>query len=248
MNFEVIGGGKREAACRDSLCSRLSSGGIGRVLILPIPSSRDGTFVTGTDISLDRLSESLSSGDILCGYGLSPSFTARLEEHGITVLDVEEDPDFIEKNAILTAECTLSYIMSGSEAALSDMRVGIIGYGRIGAALCEMLLYHGAHVTVYTRRELTRMELLFSGVSAELVAEAGLKDIDVLVNTAPARLFSRAVIEAIDCEVLELASGENLPWAKKLTRLPSLPAKMLPKSAGKLYAEALLRAYEKRRM
>ena len=92
------------------------------------------------------------------------------------------------------------------------------------------------------------MELLFSGVSAELVAEAGLKDIDVLVNTAPARLFSRAVIEAIDCEVLELASGENLPWAKKLTRLPSLPAKMLPKSAGKLYAEALLRAYEKRRM
>lgn len=245
MKFEVIGGGKRESACRDVLESRISAEGAGRVLILPIPSTRDGALVTGTDISLESLTASLVSGDVLCGYGLSHSLAGDLSERGVTVIDMCEDENFIEKNALLTAECTLSFIMSGSETALSDMHVGIVGYGRIGAALCEMLLYHGAHVTVYTRREQTRLELLFSGVSAELVAEARPKGLDLLVNTAPARLFSRAVIEAIDCEVLELASGNNLPWARKLTRLPSLPAKMRPKTAGRLYGEALLRAYEK---
>lgn len=212
-----------------------------QTIILPIPSSRNGREVTGTDVSLDTLAAQAAGGMLIAGYGLPYEFRRRAEELGATVADVKDDERFTLENAGLTAECTLSYIMNGSEVSVGEMRLGIVGYGRICRVLLELLLFLGADVSVFTRRESTRLELLFSGVDAVLVPDAELSGFDLLINTAPACLFSKKQCENIDCEVLELAPGDNFPWAKRVTRLPSLPAKMLPKSSGRAYARAVAR-------
>lgn len=238
MTIDIYGG-KREGACRDFLLKSGGACGFSSAVVLPIPSSRDGVYITGTTVPLASL---LSGGGLIAGYGLPRVFIKEAEERGISVVDVKDDEEFTEENARLTAECTLAYIMNKSDVSARELCVCIVGYGRIGRTLAEMLLFFGTRVTVITRRESVKMELLFSGVDASLVAEAELSRFDLVINTAPARLFSKKQCEAIRGAVLELAPGENLDGAQNLTRLPSLPAKMLPISGGKAYAAAILRA------
>lgn len=239
MTIDIIGG-KREEACRDFLREKGGILGFSSVLVLPIPSTRNGISVTGTELLLATLAED-SGGKLIAGYSLPSGFVSLANEHGAYVCDVAGDEIFTEENARLTAEGTLSYVMNSEEKSLSDMRVGIVGYGRIGRTLAELLLFFGARVTVITRRESVKLELLFSGVDAILVPDARLSDFDVLVNTAPARLFTKKQCDGIRGTVIELAPGENLPWVQNLTRLPSLPAKRLPISGGRAYAAAILR-------
>lgn len=245
MTVDVIGGGERESACAERLAPSEICSNFSRVLVLPIPTARNGRDITGTDIPLASLAQLSESGVLFCAHGLPESYKKCITELGGVVADVAEDERFVAENAALTAECTLSYIMNTRKAALADLYVGIVGYGRIGKALLELLLFHGTRVTVFTRGDSVRMKLLEDGVEAKLVPEATFDSLDVLVNTAPARLFSKKQIESISAEVLELAPGDNFKGVENLTRLPSLPAKMLPKTAGRLYAEAVVRELEK---
>ncbi len=241
MTVDVLGATEREAACGDILASRGSALDFSRAIVLPIPTTRNGREITGCEMPLADLIPLAGEGTLFCAYALPASVSSEIVARGAVLADIAEDAVFAERNAELTAECVLSYIMSTEKRALSDMRIGIIGYGKIGTALLEMLLFHGADVTVFTRKNSTRMALIELGASAELVSDAHLCDLDAVVNTAPARLLCRAQYGDFDGRILELAPGDNFPWAKNLKRLPSLPAKMLPQSSGRLYADAVCR-------
>ncbi len=242
MTVEVLGGGKRERACAEKLSGLGIEARFLRVFVLPIPTARNGVDISGTDIPLSSLLECSEKGALFCSYGAPAVFSEGVKERGGVLADVADDEIFEEENAALTAECTLSYIMQKSRRALSDLKIGIVGYGKIGRRLLELLLFHGADVKVFTRKNSTRVALSELGVSSVLTAEADFSGLDILVNTAPARLFPSSVIRSFDGEILELAPGENFTVAKSLTRLPSLPAKMLPETGGRLYAEAVMRA------
>ena len=240
MTVDIIGGGKREAVCADIIKKKGKSIGFSKIVIFPIPSSRDKRTVTGTDIELSGLISEDMRGTLYIGFDFPIAFVSSLKERGGAVADVVSSEYFTNENARLTAECTLLHIMKEGEVSVKGMKIAIVGYGRIGKRLLEILLFFGASPKVLTRSESTRMELIFSGVDAGLVADAELSDFDLIVNTAPSSLFSARQSDTARCEVLELAPGENLPYMKKVTRLPSLPAKALPVSGGRIYAESAL--------
>ena len=64
-------------------------------------------------------------------------------------------------------------------------------------------------------------------------------------NTGYWNSFSEKQLKNSNLKILELASGNNFKNSENLTRLPSLPGKMLPESSGRLYAEAVLREIER---
>ena len=245
MTVEVIGGGTREQACGEFLAEYGKECVISHAIVLPIPSSRNGIDISGTDIPLSRLIPLSKEGVVFCTYATPSVFASEIASRGGVVADVAGDEIFEEANAALTAECTLSYIMKNNEWAIRDLKIGIVGYGRIGRTLLELLLFHGAEVTVFTRKNSTRVGLSELGVRAELTSLADFSELDILVNTAPAKLFTREQCESLSGVVLELAPGENFAYCENVTKLPSLPGKMTPRSAGRLYAEAVLRALEK---
>ncbi len=241
MTVEVFGGGLRESSCAEHL---LRIGGdlrFSRVLVLPIPTSRDGVKISDTDTRLSSLLEYASDGVLFCTYRAPSVFVREATERGALFADVAEDGVFEEENSRLTAECTLSYIMRTEKKALCDLKIGIVGYGKIGKRLLELLLFHGADVSVFTRKNSTRVALSELGVKSKLTAEADFSGLDILVNTAPAALFCPSQIKTLEACVLELAPGDNFAGVENLTRLPSLPAKLLPETGGRLYAEAVLR-------
>ena len=71
--------------------------------------------------------------------------------------------------------------------------------------------------------------------------------LDILVNTAPQRTISaKKEKELISCgaKIVELASGNNFSSAE-LVRMPAIPDKMYPLSAGRLYAKHIFNAFFK---
>ena len=241
MSIETYGRGERLATAKRYSCSLSQNR---HIVLLPVPTSRDKKYVTGTEILLEDTLANVGDGSIVAGYLLPAAFKERIAELGGLSLDLAENEEFLKSNAIITAEGTLGYILTTEKRALRDLRIGVVGYGRIGSSLVEMLLFLGARVRVYSSRVGLCLELSESGVDAAVIKKGGgvcdFSDIDILINTAPTDMkhhFSSGIEHCM--RVLELASGDNFNGVSGVEYLPALPEKMYPESAGRIYFSAL---------
>ena len=243
MRIKVIGGDARSLACKDYLSkeSALESL-IGDMIILPIPTTRDGRSVTGSSLPLSSVAGELKRGDVAVGYGLPRDFVGACLVRGAETVDLALDEEYLGEGAYLTSVGCVEYILASYDTAPSELRVGIIGLGRIGSYLASHLIGLGASVRAFSSKRKSTLdgEILSYGALSEGQA---LSDLDILINTAPSRLLSERAAEQLTfCEIIELASGDNIPSEIKFTALPRLPAKAFPRSAGYSAARAVLRA------
>ena len=131
--------------------------------------------------------------------------------------------------------------MNSSRVSIREMRIGVVGYGRIGKRLTNMLLYLGASVRVFTSREDLRLDLCEYGIATAASAkDADLSGLDILINTAPATIFDKDLIPQ-RLRIIELASGDNFAGVAGVEKYPSVPAKMFPLSAGRAWGRAIER-------
>ena len=211
--------------------------------ILPIPTTKDGVHLTGSDTTLEEMTATLGDGAFVLGYAIPRELTRRLEDGGAVVCDALGDEVFLNENATLTAFGTVGIILTSSKKSPSELKVGIVGYGRIGRQLLRILLFLGASVRVYTRKNSTRLDLSRLGIDATLTDEGDYGGLDYLINTAPDRVLceSEAAAAAASGEGIDLASGDNFPEGIPITKLGGIPGLMYPVSAGRIYAEAALR-------
>ena len=245
MKIENYGAGGRCAEAMRLLMG-VEHDSIKRVILLPIPTSRDGTHLTGSERLLRDVLGEAGRGDLVVGYSIPKADAEYISSRGASVYDVSGDEEFLDENAIITAIGTLEYLFCNFDLVPSDMHIGIIGYGRIGRHLARMLLFLGAKIRIYTSKNLTRVELGERGVErreinygAPMLDDLG--NLDVLINTAPTPLgacFADGRIPKGLC-VIELASGDNFRGVDGVVRLPSVPEKSYPISAGRAYFHAI---------
>lgn len=212
------------------------------VVVLPIPSVKNGK-ITGTDRDAESLLSPYGLGSLVIGYAIPEDIKDALKHRGAVVCDSAYDEEFLLDNGELTAICALGIILTTEEKAPKDLSVGIVGYGRIGRALCKHLLFLGADTHIFTSRDTTRLELCEYGIATAMSAsDADLTSLDILINTAPARIFNTEDENfPKELRVIDLASGDNFPNLKAVENYPSIPAKMFPKSAGKIWAKSVKR-------
>lgn len=249
MDIEIFGGGERVRTAQRWLSDAdlKSLDRIGNIKILPIPSTRDGERITGTEIRLSDFLLGLSYDSFVIGYGLPQNMKEELEKRHVKFYDGAYDEEFLEENAYITAVGALEYVMQTSKRIPSDMSFGIVGYGRIGSALVRLLLFLGARVRIFSSKPLTRIELGNFGVDSSEIKLTGpelceLSELDVILNTAPTDLSGAFPEKCIPhrMRIIDLASGDSFPGVAGVEYLPSLPDRMYPESAGRVYAE---RAY-----
>ncbi len=247
MTVEIIKGTKRISAAQRAICRE----GLPykKLLLLPVPTTRDGVNVSGTNIALESLTVGIDAGVAVCGYGLPPWFCERISSLGARVYDAMYDEDFLVKNAELTALGAIGEIISAKERAPDEVRFGIIGYGRIGSALLKYLSFLGAKPIVFTRRESVCRSLGAWGIeSSQTMTLEELLSVDVLINTAPAEITDNSGAIALHnagVSVFDLASGENFGHCESVKRLVGIPDRVFPESAGTAYGEAICRALGK---
>ena len=213
------------------------------LIALPIPTSRDGVRLTNTDTGIDEVLERTDAGTLVIGYDIPREWTDKLIKKHATVCDSGLDEKFLCENGRLTAECTIGILLSTAQRSLSEMTFGIVGYGRIGKWLLCYLSYFSAGVVVYTRSLKTRLDLGQTGIFCPDIDSAEIpENMDVLINTAPdVVLCEDGFSKNKSVRVIDLASGDNFPWLNNVEKYPSIPAKMLPRSAGLAWARSVER-------
>ena len=241
MEIRSFGVGERMEECRRLLEGHFGSMG-GSLVLLPIPSTRDNIYITGTSVEIADLLPLPESCSALVGYNISRALWDEAERVGAEVYDAALDEDFLAENAELTARGTVGYILTHYKRDLADMSVGVVGYGRIGMRLVRWLLLFGADVRVFTRRHSLALELCEMGISAVVVGdEADTSGLDLLINTAPQKQIDDGTLP-IETDIIDLASGSIFEPSARLIKLPSIPDSYYPRSAGRLYAEGAIRA------
>jgi len=247
MNIEIFGGSERVRSAKNALLE--SDCGVESIKLLPVPSSRDGVHITGTEILFDDFLEGIESGSFVIGYGIPQFVKDGITARNAACYDAGNDECFLVENAYITAIGALTYLLQSVKKIPCDLKFGIIGYGRIGSALARLLLFLGARVKIFSSKKLTRIELGLCGIDSPAVDLATLESsaflgLDVIFNTAPTKLSHLFPKRSLPCgvRVFDLASGDSFPGVRGVEYLPSIPDRMYPESAGKTYAACALAA------
>ena len=188
------------------------------------------------EITMDL--ESLPTEVTICGGKLD-----RPALEGRKVLDLLADPVYTAENAAITAHCAIRIAAEKLPVVWTGTPVLILGWGRIGKCLGQLLKALGAEVVIAARKPGDRAMLLALGYEALDPGSIGaLNRFRVIFNTAPAMVISDADVVRCrpDCVKIDLASapgigGSGVIWAR------GLPGKMAPESSGQLIARTILR-------
>jgi len=167
--------------------------------------------------------------------------------------DIWKDERLKLENAWLTAEGAICAAMNESKAALKDCHCLVIGWGRIGRALTELLIGMSARVTVASRSE--KGMNAAAGRGAECASTYRMRDAvrgkQIIFNTAPERVLDENALRYAepDAMIIDLASapfGVDLEAARQLNlrawREPKLPGRYCPFSAARVLLQAIMRA------
>lgn len=167
---------------------------------------------------------------------------------------LSDDLAFVNENAVLTAEGALCAAMHHADFALTGERVMVVGYGRIGRALTEMLVGIRSVVTVVSRREAGRLQAMARGAYASSPESMKplLGDARVIFVTSPDRMLDKEMLSCIpkSAHIYDLSSapyGVDHASAKEMelnARLESgIPGRYCPLSAAKCMYRAVWRIW-----
>lgn len=172
---------------------------------------------------------------------------------GLICTDLWKDERLQLENAWLTAEGAICAAMNAGQSSMKDCHCLVIGWGRIGRALTELLIGLNARVTVASRSEKGRNAAVERGaecVSTYRLAEA-VRGKQIIFSTPPERVLGEAELKYAepDAMIVDLASapfGVDLEAARRLNlrawREPKLPGRYCPFSAARALLQAILRA------
>lgn len=199
-------------------------------LLLPVPSfSPDGMIIGGGNL---RTLLTLLPGNItVIGGNLD-----RPELVGYATVDLLQDPHYLAMNAQITAHCAVKVALNQLPVTFDECPVLVIGWGRIGKCLTQLLRQIGAKVTVCARKETDRSILEAMGYFAVDFHSVDLCQYRVVYNTVPTLLFPDCPGTALKIDLasrLGLGSSDVI-WAR------GLPGKDAPESSGTLIAKTLI--------
>lgn len=268
-SFGVIGGDRRLLYCARSIaddgycvklcgfeqCSDrlgLESGSFKEVVsasdavLLPLPCSRDGKSIHAP-FSPEKLTVGQEELELLQTKPVFAGMKSRLPFEPGRVFDYGAREEFAVENAVPTGEGAIEIAMREYEGTIHGSECLVIGYGRIGRVLSDMLCGLGARVTVSARSLRDRAFIAAKGCRAMASDELS-GHYDLVFNTAPALVLDACTLARVasGAVVIDLASmpgGVDDLAAQRLSiktiHALSLPGKVAPKSSGMIMKNAV---------
>lgn len=159
-------------------------------------------------------------------------------------IDLLQDPDYVAQNAYITAECALQVAAQQMTVTFRGCPVLVIGWGRIGKCLGQLLKALGADVTIAARKQADRAMICAMGYHAIDTGKMtdALGSFRLVFNTAPSAVLSRE--QALLCSdssiLIDLASKPGI-LGEGVIRARGLPGIHTPESSGILIAKTIIR-------
>lgn len=225
------------------------------IIVAGTPFSRDGETINSAEnrekVSIERLFNAMNSSQVLVAGSISDKARNMADRYDIKVCDLLDYEDIAVLNAIPSAEGAIEVALKSMKSTLHSANCFILGYGRIGKILANILKGFGANIYVAARRDadvawIKAMSYLPISYSQ---LEDDIEKADVIFNTVPHLVLDTKELQKVDkkCVIIDLASkpgGINFEKAKELNLETywalGLPGKVAPRSAAKYMAEKII--------
>lgn len=230
-----------------------------RAAVLPLPYTTDGENInmpySENKISVSEVMREMPKPRCILAGRCDEKLKTLAEVYGVPLTDYFCREELMILNAIPTAEGAIQIAMEETPHTINRSRCLVIGYGRIGKILSEMLRGLGAEVTAAARK---RKDLALAGAFGcntvpiwelhEIIGE-----FDIVFNTVPSMLLDFDMMSKIPKRTLliDLASrpgGIDFDAAQDLglraIRALSLPGKVAPDTAGDIIKDTILNILE----
>lgn len=167
---------------------------------------------------------------------------------GYQLCDYMESEALNLKNAVPTAEGAIQIALEELPVTLSGLRVLIVGMGRIGRAIAEILKGFGSDVTAAVRNAKGTANARIHSIKSVCTSNMG-SNYDLVFNTVPNIIFDRKLLDSFDRKTLfiDLASkpgGIDFDAAAELGLKAiwalGLPGKTAPVTSGEIIAETVI--------
>lgn len=223
-------------------------------IIMPLPYSVDkihlNTPLSQSEIHLKDIFKHIESNQVVAGGRFDSVAHELAAENKLMIIDYYTREDLTILNALPTAEGAINIAMQELPVTISNSKILIMGYGRIGKILAHKL--YGLHADIYIcarkHEDFAWIEVFgYNSLSYDTLDDC-LNNFDVVFNTVPSLVFDANRLQKLktDAVIIDLASnpgGVDFSSAKNLGRnviwALSLPGKYAPITSGKILAKSI---------
>lgn len=184
------------------------------ILILPLPISYDNKTVNApfsdNTIFISDILDNMNKNSLLLGGKISDWLKGEFSAFSINWRDYLLREELAVQNAVPTSEGALNIAITETPKTISGSKCMVLGYGRIGKVLCNMLASLGASVTVSARScaDLAWIQSLGYIPLHTNDIDSAIGDCDIIFNTIPAVILDRRILSLVskDSLIIDLSS------------------------------------------
>ena len=216
-----------------------------QVLILPVPSTKDGvnvfTPLTKRIIPLKSIASATTKEQLIlcCNYCFENKNS----------VDYGSLDSYALLNSVPTAEGAIKLAIENTPYTIWKSRALVIGYGRVGKILSDRLKSLGCEVTVSARKPADWALLDALGFEYINTGHLNLKplDYDMIFNTVDVKVIDDEALKNCRCDLmidLSTYGGFSLESANncgiKAIKAGGLPALIAPKTAAEILSNTVI--------
>lgn len=227
-----------------------------KAVIAPIPITKDESIINMSEnfkTSIDELFNSMSSHNvkILIGGVISSKFQESASLMDISSIDLFSREEVAINNAIPTAEGAIMTAIQESDRVLFKSKALVLGFGKCGKVLSNMLKGIGADVNITYRKKSD--EAYINSINCTPISikdfDRNLSSYDFIFNTIPAQILNKEILKRIrkDTVIIDIAQapgGIDYSYARKLNLkalyCPGLPGRVAPYSAAEILKTSII--------
>lgn len=224
------------------------------VIICGIPLLSAGGFLnmpySEETLNINTFIGMIPENTIFFAGKIEKDIREKLEEKNIIYVDLLDREEMAVLNAIPAAEGAVELIIKSIPRTIHNSRILILGYGRIGKVLANILKGFGADVWAGARKYSDLSWIEANGVKPVHTRdlERYVSDMNVIVNTIPNQIITADILNKLrpDCYLIDLASkpgGIDFEHAKKIGLQVdwalSLPGKVAPLTAAEIIKKTI---------
>lgn len=195
--------------------------------------------------------DAIPNDSIIFCTKLSDNHKLKVGQKNIKVYYYFDDEKLVVANAYLTAEGVLGSIITTIPLIVNKINILVLGFGRVGKAMCKVLDNNGCKATVVTKNIIEQevaKGLGFECFDFEQI-NTQYNKYDLIINTVPALVLKEKQLKQLKkgntiFDLASLPGGVDLLAAKKLgvnsIHMPGVPGRTAAFTAGQLIIDSVL--------
>lgn len=230
-----------------------------KIVIGPIPCSKDNELLNTKfnyeEIQLEEIFKLLTKDQIFIAGKITKEIATLAKTYNINTIDFLEREELAVLNAIPTAEGAIQIAMEEMTTTIHGSKIMILGFGRIGKILANMLKGLGANVYVEARNyaDLAWIKSYsYESVHLNKILDY-IENMDIIFNTIPSLVITEEILlklrkGSIIIDLASMPGGVDFQKSKvlgiKTIHALGLPGKIAPKTAALIMKDTIYNIIE----